>query len=134
MKKSDLKVGDIIKTRDGKYLVILSNDCSKDGLGAFSSKTYGCHCYMSEYEEDLTCKNKMRNDKDIIAVYKGSEPAKKYAFRAIDIIINNESDEYDKKFLEQIPWDWERPEPIKEMTMEELEKHFGCKVKIVNAE
>lgn len=26
---------------------------------------------------------------------------------------------------------WKRPEPVKEMTMEDLEKHFGCKVKIV---
>ena len=37
-------------------------------------------------------------------------------------------------FFEQLDWDWVRPEPVKEMTMEELEKHFGCKVKIVNAE
>ena len=26
---------------------------------------------------------------------------------------------------------WKRPDPVKEMTMAELEKHFGCKVKIV---
>lgn len=26
---------------------------------------------------------------------------------------------------------WQRPDPIKEMTMSDLEKHFGCKVKIV---
>lgn len=26
---------------------------------------------------------------------------------------------------------WKRPEPVKEMTMSDLEKHFGCKVKIV---
>lgn len=26
---------------------------------------------------------------------------------------------------------WKRPDPVKEMTMADLEKHFGCKVKIV---
>lgn len=26
---------------------------------------------------------------------------------------------------------WSRPDPVKEMTISELEEHFGCKVKIV---
>jgi hypothetical protein len=38
----------------------------------------------------------------------------------------------DSEDLSHRPLLWERKEePVKEMTMEDLEKHFGCKVKIV---
>ena len=33
--------------------------------------------------------------------------------------------------LRELIWERKEEEPIKELTMEELEKHFGCKVKIV---
>lgn len=126
MKKSDLKVGDVVKTREGRYFVILPNPFSLDGLGTFSAA--GCQCYLSQYTDDLL--EKTRETHDIVAVYKSSVPHNRISFNLIKGIMTCNID----KIVKEIIWDWERPEPVKEMTMEELEEHFGCKVKIINAE
>lgn len=129
MKKSDLRVGDVVKTREGCHLVILPNENSKDGLATFRGGAFACQCYLSEYNEDFS--NINRSKYDIIAVYKASEPYKDRAYATIKSIMNADIDKF---LFDSLDWDWVRPEPVKEMTMEELEKHFGCKVKIIKAE
>ena len=126
MKKSDLRVGDVVKTREGHYLVIFPNANSQDGLGTFRGGSFGCQCYLSRYYEDLT--NRDNSKYDIVAVYKASEPRKDRAYLAIKSIMSNDIDEF---LLGRLDWDWEE-EVIKEVTISELEKLYGCKVKIVN--
>lgn len=127
MKKSDLKVGDIVKTRNDKYLVVLPNEYSNDGLSLFSASSRGCYHYLDGYEDDLTC-SKNRDMDDIVAVYKTSEPNKNHAHTLIRDILSNEY--FSCPFINTIKWDWEEPK-IKEVTMAELEALYGCKVKIV---
>lgn len=76
---------------------------------------------LENYEEDLTYKNGLMDcndgdDFDIIKVELSPHP---YTFADL----NYERSE--RKLL------WKREKPVKEMTMAELEAHFGCKVKIV---
>lgn len=127
MTKSDLRVGDVVKTREGCHLVILPNENSKDGLATFRKSIFGCQCYLSAYDEDLTHRD--ISEYDIVAVYKASEPYKDKAYLIIkSIMSDNEIDEF---LFDRFNWDWVRPEPVKEMTMAELEEVLGYKVKIV---
>lgn len=126
--KADLKVGDIVKIQNGVYCIVLPNDLSDDGLGLFSECINGS-IHLDTYHTDLT------NDIDwrtIIAVYKTSEPNKD-AITKVKAILTDDNKTRVEAEMKNTDWDWERKEeePIKELTMEELEKHFGCKVKIV---
>ena len=124
MKKEDLEVFDIVKLRDGKVLMVLPNDCSKDGFGLFSLDTAGCFAYFDSYNEDLEyiCDSRVRNiitRRDIVAVYK----SKGRGYTAIKQMFCENRKEF--------RWSWERKE-TKEMTLDEIEKELGYKVKIIN--
>lgn len=119
MTKSDLEIFDVVKLRDGRLFMVLPNNLSPDGLGIFSLEAGGCHEYMTDYTDDLTCSDGTNSD-DIIAVYKSK--GREYSVIR-DLFV-------DKSFERARKWTWERREP-KEMTMEELEKVLGYPVKIV---
>lgn len=112
MTLNDLKTGMIVTTRNGNSYIVM-----RDFLGDISvlagisdNKTISRQWInMIWYEQDLTCTDISRLD--IISVY-SSDPCD------IDI----------KKGLI-----WERKE-YKEVTMQEIEEKFGCKVKIVGNE
>ena len=135
--KADLDVGDIVKTRKGNYLVILPNENSNDGLGTFSKITLGCDKYLQVYDEDLTYKHKEGtiSEYDIVAVLRTSQAgnSKNNTYRLLGAVLTCGDKEMVEDQFKYVKWDWERKEepPTKELTMEELEKHFGCKVKIV---
>lgn len=112
MTLDDLKTGMIVKTRDGDSYMVM-----RDFLGDISiladisnNKTISRKWIkMSGYTQDLTCTKV--SSLDIMSVY-SSDPCE------IDI---------PRGLL------WERKE-YKEVTMQEIEEKFGCKVKIVRGE
>ena len=79
MKITDLKVGDIVKTRDGNGHIVLSNDISPNGLSLYSATSVGCYAYLSSYDENMN--HRLHKSHDIIAVYKASEPNKNYIYQ-----------------------------------------------------
>lgn len=130
MKITDLKVGDIVKTRDGYGHVVFSNNLSPNGLGLFNAKSIGCSAYLSHYNDDLKHENDKR--KDIMAVYKASEP-NRYTYSVTCRILNEPefNIEYYMAHYNDIKWDWERVEK-KKMTVEEIEKILGYGIEIVS--
>lgn len=103
--KQLLKNGDMVITRDGeKYIFMkdyLGQDVFKDKDGGF--------CYLSSYNENLSCKL----DDFIVMEIKEPKRQKTGWF--------NEA-EYETK--------WKREE-VKEMTVAEIEKELGYKIKVV---
>ena len=118
MKLSDLKPLDIVKIRDGRILIVLENSLAKTGLGLFDDVT-GCVVYFDNYTEE--CLYDADSSRDIVKVYKDYTYSKWISLAAF--------------FKHEIndmawAWTWVRKEPL-EVTMAEIEKKFGCKVKIV---
>lgn len=112
MTLNDLKTGMIVETRDGNsYIVMRDFVDSGDVLAGFSDSTDITNSYMelSDYKQDM--KHDELSGLDIMSVYISY-------LHCIDI---------PKKLL------WEREE-YKEVTMQEIEEKFGCKVKIVGNE
>ena len=59
MTLNDLRVGDIVMTRNEEYFIVLSipKRFSENGLALFSKASFGCYAYLSDYNQDLTyCK------------------------------------------------------------------------------
>lgn len=104
MKKSDLKNRMVVELMDGKRFLVI------DGMLIGNDELWR---ELPYYNEDLT--HYKYPDEDIVKVY----PAVINKFLDIDTI--------DKW---QCPI-WER---VREVTMEEVEEKFGCKVKIVKGE
>jgi len=101
--KSDLKDGMVVECSNGKRKVLIN--------GAFR----GTHCYtaVSAYTDTLECR------------YNESTINKVYTSKALSL-----SSYFDDKNLTLI---WERPkEPVKKMTVAEIEKELGYKVEIVS--
>lgn len=119
--KKDLKEFDIVKLRNGKVFMVFSNKLAKEGFGIYSDATHGCHKYFEEYNDDLTSKDG-KHDDDIVAV----EHFKGYRYTWLNEFFNCNYDFFPVKNK----WDWERKE-VKEMTVEEIEKELGYKVKVV---
>lgn len=127
MKTTDLKVGDIVKTRDGNAHIVLSNNTSPNGLSLFSAVSMGCYAYLSSYDENMN--HKLHESHDIIAVYKASEPNKNYAYQLTrDIMVIVDTISFNAY---NIKWDWERNEK-KKLTVSEIEKILGYGVEIVS--
>ena len=105
--KSDLEVGMFVKLRDGRiYLVLKLYD------ELYLTKTNGYCIDLKCYNEDLTTKN--CRSIDIMGIY-----------------LPKETDCLSYYFLcDNLELIWEREE-VKELTMEDIEKIVGCKVKIV---
>ena len=88
MNKSDLKNGDVVKTRDGELYLLI------DGVG-YRFPSMVPYLEMEEFREDLTDKDDY-SGLDIVAVWKKS---------------NNSTDAFLSFFKGQEPkWDWERKE------------------------
>ena len=117
MNKSDLEVFDVVKLRDGKVLMVLPNDDSESGgLATYSIPTCGCHCYLSNYDDNL--EHICNMNFDIVQIHK----SKGYAYTSIrKLFVDSEVD---------FVWDLERRDP-KKMTMADLEKALGYPVEIV---
>lgn len=124
-----LQVGDFVQLKNGKICIVLSHGYSTNGLALYSSNSYNsCYELLSKYDENLkhicypNCKY------DIMKVFKASQPKENVSISALMHIFYCTEEGYGKEF--NVEWDWEREE-VKEMTMADIEKLVGCKVKIV---
>ena len=108
--KADLKTGMVVEIRGGgRYLVIGNRMVNEDD-----------HLLLGDYREDLTDGDDM-TDFDIVKVY---EINSDYLYDIEDVLLHSS--------LNLI---WERKEEVvKEMSVEEIEKELGYKVKVVNKE
>ena len=109
MTLDELKTGRIVKTREGKYNIVMRDFIGEgDILAGLScdNKISETWTSLSNYNQDMT--NSRFPHIDIMSVYDS------YPYSA----------DTTKKLL------WERKE-YKEVTMKEIEEKFGCKVKIV---
>ena len=129
MKVSDLKVGDICMQRNGTLCIVLSNNLSSNGLGLFDGNGNGiggCVGYLGDYNDDLTYPR--QESRDILAVYKASEPNMCAAFGLTGAVFERVNAN-DVTFN---IWTWQgNKEVVKEMTVAEIEKLVGSKVKII---
>ena len=108
LKEQYLVSGNVVETREGKYLVVENSLMSLEG--GFN--------IVSDYNENLKIRsheNSANYSYHIVKVYKITNPT---AFKNIE------------KYG-QLKLIWQSEPEIKEVTMEELEKHYGCKVKVV---
>ena len=112
MELDDLKTGMIVKTREGKYNIVMRDFIDEGdilvGL-SHNNKISETWTHLSNYNQDMT--NSIFPRIDIMSVYTS------YPYSA----------DTPKKLL------WERKE-YKEVTMRDIEEKFGCKVKIVEEE
>lgn len=128
-----LTVGDFVKLADGTICIVLANADDSTGLSLFTSKNYGkCKSFLSRYNDDL-CHDK-KEAKDIVAVFKGSEP---HADVPMSQVM---ADFYNGDLCaDDLPWDFEKVDPadepadaVKEVTMAEakamLEQLLGVKI------
>lgn len=114
MKKSDLKTGMVVETRNGeKYLVMLGPDCEGRELINFGSGFMP----LSRYADSLMIKT---GDE-------GFDIMKVYSVGGSIRCLLRDKERMKFKLI------WERDEP-KEMTLEEIEKELGYKIKIVGDE
>lgn len=127
MTKSELKTGMIVTTRNGCEYVVFRNTVQSlyshatDIIVNAARETWN---HLLYYNEDLTYHCDSTNmlditfakDNDIIKVECPYHP---YGFMDLE----------NAKAKRQVIW--KRTE-IKEITMEEIEEKFGCKVKIIN--
>ena len=115
MKKSDLLTSDVVLSSKGSYGIVLKGTPKGDIIKWFkNSKGEIIHKYRSFHmiNDDLSFMFDGR-DSRIIKVYRVTDQHDMSTMNAID-----------EKYLI-----WE--EKIKEVTMNDLEKMYGCKVKIV---
>lgn len=110
MTKSDLKSGMIVTLRNGEeYVVILNHAFYPNGvIASFAGEVKWDE--LDEYTDDLVCRAAVR-DFDIVKI---QVPKSSYIG-------------YEKHNRTTL---WEREE-VKKVTIEEIEKKFGCKVEIV---
>lgn len=110
MTLNDLKTGMIVKTRNGEYHIIMKDFIDKGDILAglsCSNKISETWISLSQYNQDMT--HLGRSYLDIVSVYASSVYSADTPTRLL----------------------WER---CKEVTINELEEKFGCKVKIVGNE
>ena len=133
MKKSDLKTGMIVKTRDGGEYAVFIDTCKT----IYTRKQYKTQSFLinsrdrswiplDDYNEDMLNQEELDGYFDIMEIYIPNHP---YSFQDVKY-------EYEDKILI-----WERNETkeeikegIKEVTMKDIEDKFRCKIKIVNKE
>lgn len=112
MKKSDLKTGMVVETRNGeKYLVMLNTDYKDMELINFK----GGYLSLYSYNSELIFTEQPFREFDIVKAYSVENSIRW-------LLSNKECMEF--KLI------WEREER-KEMTLEEIEKELGYKIKIV---
>ena len=106
MKKSDLKQGALLQSRSGELRILLG-----DKLVDLSN---GRYMRLKDIGEDLLCERFFSKELSVDKVFQSSDTSEGYR-------------RYIRK--EPIKWTWERPH--KELTVGEIEKLLGYKVKIV---
>lgn len=119
MNIKDLKTGMRIITKNGDEYIVLENVKTpyKKVENMYISKDGG---WMSEssYNEDLTIKDTINSDYDIMEVYVQNQGE----YIDGNLIINK---------VENMDLIWKRNEHKKEMTISEIEKELGYSIKIV---
>ena len=110
MKKSDLKQGALVQSRSGELHILLG-----DKLVDLSN---GRYMRLEDIGEDLLCERFFNKELSVDRVFQSGDTSEGYR-------------RYIRK--EPIKWTWERKEeePHKELTVGEIEKLLGYKVKIV---
>lgn len=111
----DLKAGYVTKSKDGFLRMIMPT--ASYGLVLIGEST--CWSALTDLNSDLTFKNRSLQGIDIVEVYGYSE----YATLSLDINTNS------RKLL------WKRKEEkTLDLTIQDIEKVYGCKVNIINKE
>jgi len=119
MKKSDLKQGAIVKLRNNQMYILIGKK--------FVNLTDGEYMSLERYDDDLYFKTDYLYFKtdayDVMKVFNSSLEHEGYFY-------------YIRNKLIIKPWTWERKEeePSKELTVGEIEKLLGYKVKIIKEE
>lgn len=114
MNKSDLKSGNIVKTREGeKYIVLLDTEYG-DIIVNLSN---GLYLNLKKYKEDLSYERDLQRY-DVVAICAFDYPG--------DNLIKHGLTAMTANYL----WTWERKEP-KKMTVSEICKELGYEVEII---
>lgn len=113
MNKSELRSGDIVKTKEGtKYIVLLK---TRDG-DFLINLCDGCFIDLSRYNKDLTHVNFSRLDIVKVCAFKyAGDNLRQHGLTSLTA---------------GFKWTWERDDK-KEMTIQEIEKELGYSIKIV---
>lgn len=111
-KMPEIKPGHLIKNEFGRFFLVVSEAV------AYRLAKYNKGLILAAMSDDY-----FKQLDRVVAIY-GNLVGWLSVSELEDIVYKME----DKYLL------WRRPDPIKEMTMSELEEHFGCKVKIVKKE
>lgn len=119
MKKSDLRSGDLVKTKEGIYMVLLNTKIDNrdiNNTNILLDLNFGSYMKLSSYNEDLT--NRFDENFSIKEIcsedYIGDNFRKNNLLKHIGSFYNT----------------WKR-EDKKEMTISEIEKELGYPIKIV---
>ena len=118
-RKSNLKSGHLIRTRDEFLYIFMKNEFGGEDY-MLNQKTKG-HMELTDYNEDLTFSR--NSELDIIEVY---EPLDTYALKLVAERALDTSNEIEDKYFKLV---YKREEP-KEMTLKEIEKQLGYKIKL----
>ncbi len=138
MTKKEIKKGDIVLLKDGRRCIVMPDiEDTNNGLalygmlrfrglvlGGVYDKRFGIIANLNEYYDDDLTPSDGDSRYTIMAVRKNPVESASYLFE----MLTNDSIDKDRYY-----WNWKREE-IKEVTMEEVEEKFGCKVKIVKEE
>lgn len=117
MTLNDLKDGMVVVLRNGDPYIVLKNVFYYgDILAGYKNfwEFYNTQISLTRYNADMTFKNKSMDPFDIMEIYEKPEDIFHAFFKKGKLI-------------------WERKKH-KEVTMQEIEEKFGCKVKIVGNE
>lgn len=119
MKKSDLRNGDIVKTREGnKYIVLLNIEHFTKKEGLLINLMDGCYLRLSRYKEDLTWYDEEAKNFDIVSIC------------AFDYVGDNLRQHGLTQITAGYKWTWERNK-AKKMTVSEICKELGYDIEIV---
>ena len=122
MKKSDLKTGMIVETREGNEYIVFINTCKTESNPDINNVLVGQNnkwLNLYNYNENMEHINgEFEGVFDIVKVYIPYHP-----FTFTNITYQKE----DRRLI------WERDKKIKEVTLKELEEYFGYRIKIVDS-
>ena len=121
-KKEDLRTGQVVKLRDGSFMLVLLGSKIYHS-GEFTVDFYdikdGSAMTLKDYTDDLTY-NFINNDRyDVVSVYEVS----------LSSLIRNSMD---IENIEEIRCIYERL-PLRRMTIEQIEKELGYRIEIITA-
>lgn len=110
-KMPEIKSGYVVEDTFGRFLLVVSPK-----LGYEFTRTVN-----GDLRLDVLTDNHWTHSDKIVRIY-GCEDRGWLTVADLKDIAYDHNDRYVL---------WQRPDPVKEMTIAELEDHFGCKVKIV---